>query len=257
MQRNKILKQWDKAVKYGEFPHMGSDYHWIYGKSRLVTFRLEREWLTIFEMIVLYPGLDDYIILVYAFGNKIKKPGLLNWDMYSNRIPGEKTIYKSAGLKNPAIRNNLYRQVGESVTIPEEWDPNPLDFHISVNGVFKEFKFSKNEYKEIGIDINYELTGNLILDHRTYCMRMLCEKLSPEEIFLPKEFYLVIFEKDLNKDLFLQLFDWSHPGLTYNLPSESECLRLLAQALAENDRDIYHCRQTILNTHWSNWPTNF
>jgi hypothetical protein len=52
----------------------------------------------------------------------------------------------------------------------------------------------------------------------------------------------------------LEVDEWDHPRLMEGeLPSWCESFRLIAEALAKGDPDLYRPTEPA-NTHWSNWP---
>jgi hypothetical protein len=59
---------------------------------------------------------------------------------------------------------------------------------------------------------------------------------------------------DSDAELFVRSDGWRQPDIyASERPSEMDCFRSLANALAEGDRSLFACPESDWNTHWSNW----
>lgn len=230
-----ILNVLDESQALGEFPHLGTDSHWLYGKVRCCTFRNFDEWLILLELVAYHNGIGDFINTIYAYGNKITKNGV-----QSNRNTKNALIMQNIGLHVPFVNS--------------DWCPDPLDFEIKVNGVTRLFKPTEEEYEKLNIDLHSPISGEQCLDHIIYVLRFLSDKLTSEELFYPSPLLLDYIDRPRNLPPFLFIYEWCHPGKgKFMKPSESPCLQNLAKALAFYDPKLYYCDRTIVNTHWSSW----
>lgn len=238
--KNNILSVWDTSQTLGEFPHLGTDSHWAFGRIRCCSFRSPAEWLIIMEMIVYYNGLGDFANIIYAYGNKLVKNGIQDSARF---IPTSTNNYKLSeiGLHVPYTK--------------KDWCPNPLDFEVKVNGINTSFSFKARDYTQAGIDLEMPISGERCLDHIICVLRYLVDHLSLNQLFYPTNTLLDYVGRPANIMPFMFLTEWNHPGKgTITKPSDSSCLERLAEALAYNDPSLYYCDPSLVDTHWSFWP---
>jgi hypothetical protein len=248
-----ILKQWDDATRKGEFPHFASDSHWAFGKARLSAFRSDDEWLTIFELLTYYNGLADFEIIVYAFGNKLRNPGVQAFsDSSKYSVELTKKNISAYGVKTPIGQS---WRAGEQSADAEEWCPDPLDFEVTLGEIQKRFRLTPNDYREAGINLSSSLSGDRCLDQIIRVLRIVGYLIPGEQLFHPEAVLLTYLGRPRTLPLFIQLYEWCHPGINdIHMPSDSVCLQSLAQALWYNDVRLYECSKEQMNTHWSHWP---
>jgi len=228
-----ILRQWVHGFKVGEFPTLASDSIWIYTKARLSAYLSQDEWLVLFELATFYSALGDYVTLVYAFGNKLPRSGLVTGNGFTRPNSEFAAKYLNSGMAIPE----------------QDWCPDPLNFDIRINGERRHYALSMLEFEKAGIDIGTGNTGDQCLDNIVHITHMLSHILEPEEIFYPNELLLGYVEKPASLPLFARLYDWCHPGIPpINKPSDSICLRNLAQALAYNQPNLYDCPRELVIT---------
>jgi hypothetical protein len=268
-----ILQQWDTAQEIGHFPNFSTSSHWSFAKARLSTFRSLDEWLVIFEVLTYYNGLSDFEVGVYAYGNKLQRVGIQNphagmpsvgfvdnikqlLGLNARSVVQEKeflTELQRHGLRTPsgAVATSILGQPSTE----DDWCPDPLDFEVMLQGTRQRFTLTLDDYVEAGIDLNEALSGDMCLDRIIHVLRVLSSRLPATQLFFPERLLLEYVGRPTTLPLFLQLYEWCHPGdQRIAKPSDSLCLRSLAKALAHNQPDLYECSKETINTHWSQWP---
>jgi hypothetical protein len=220
---NDIVKILDKCLDLGNFPLFLSDWHSIFGRARLMAFRSEEEWLIVIQELSYDNGLGDFFIKIYAFGNKLERQCSQTTAQSWFSIP----------------------KTGQ------DWCPDPLNFKINFRSEQKIFTFSNNDYYHQGIDLAEQISGDECYDKYIYILRMLSSELSPNTLFISQEVVLKIVKRPQDLPLFIQLDEWCHPDQKrIAKPSQSSCLKMLAKALAENNRDSYECPSELINSTW-------
>ncbi len=239
--RAEILTQWDKSRREGKFPRLETDSHWGFIKARLSAFRSVDEWLTIFEVLVYWNGFGDLINQVYGFGNKLDKVGF-----NPQSGPTDSNLVESDTLRIPAP---------PSVAVDDDWwCSDPYHIKVMLGKNIQELCFTPADYANANINLERALSGDKVLDRILHVLRMLAHYLTPEQIFYSEQYLLRMIGRPLNMPLFIQTYEWCHPGLTFDRPSMSPCLYSLANALAYNQFHLFHCVPELANTHWSKWP---
>jgi hypothetical protein len=221
---SQILRQLDRSARAFEFPVL-DNAEFRLADVRLTAFRSPSEWLIVFEEIALLVE-QTFVNTVSAYGNKIVRPGAqLSIDT----------------LITPASGHPLWDDEGN-------FRPNLREFTIAIDGQPRHFTPSREDYVRAGI-------GAAAGDPDAAKMLRLLTVLVPGELFVSDARLLDLCGRaDASLRRFLQLDDWHHPDVAdEELPSDSICLRNLAEALAEDDADSYACPEEQFNTHWSNW----
>lgn len=219
-----ILQQLDSYAEEYDFPMLNNVYFYN-ADIRLTAFRNSSEWLIVFEEIAVSEKQYAFVNSVSAYGNKIEKAGAQQAITVISEVPG-KPIWDEN-------RNFLL----------DRWN-----FDVVINGKIRNFTPSPKDYKRAKVDVESNIkVPAQILSLLTF--------LIPNEFFLTDGRLLEICDRtNSNLEKFIQMEDWYHPNIADDeLPSQSECLRSLALAIARNDQDLYTCPEEALNTHWSNW----
>lgn len=216
-----ILTQWDGCWSKGNFPLFMDTWHSSMGASKLTAFRTKDEWLTVIQIFAYYTGLVDFATLVYAYGNKVKKPG----------------------TQTPM--NNIHLVQGDDGQI------DIFDFKIYLNYKEIHYKFSKQDYLENGINVSHSISGDDEYDKVIFINRMLSAIIPYEELFVPDYFVLGVIGRPTSLPVFLQINNWLNPdNKLIKRPSESTCLQSLAHALADGSKNLYQCLSEVHNTDW-------
>jgi hypothetical protein len=148
---HEIINAWDRGWKICAFPHMGTTNHWGFAKARLSAFQGADEWLTVFEILVFQPGLGNFEIIGYGFGNKLKGE------------PKPLHFIEAAPL-----------QILEPLDMDDEddwWCRDPFNLTVLHNGNHKQMAFSAEQYLEAGIDLALPISGDECFDR---VLRVLC-----------------------------------------------------------------------------------
>jgi hypothetical protein len=224
-----ILNEWDKLISFPPIPP--ADFG--YARARLTVYRSDAEWLTIIELIGYESESGECLNEVYAQGNM---------------LPSKRNTHFVTVLEPP--KHSAYFPYFED----EEGNIllNPLDFTVEIYGVQHHFAPSLADYAKLGIDLARTTAGEI--DAIVKILRYLTYTYS-ELVFLDARKILRMFRRPEDLPLFLQTYDWQHPDWQQReKPSDSQCLKVLAAAIAQNDPDLYICPEKLVNTHWSYWP---
>lgn len=224
-----ILKEWDRLTSFPPIPP--ADFG--YARARLTVYRSEAEWLTVFELIGFESESGECLNEVYAQGN----------GFVSKRNAHFINVIEPP--KNSASYPYFEDEAGNILL-------NPLDFTVQIYGRQHHFTPASEDYLSLGIDLTRKSSGGI--DAIVKILRWLSYR-HPELVFLEHEDILRMFNRPENLSPFLQTYNWQHPDWRKReKPSDSECLRALAKAIAKNDPNLYVCPGNLVNTHWSFWP---
>lgn len=218
---DEILQQFDEHAADYSFPMLNNVYFQNAG-VRLTAFRNNSEWLILFQEIA-FSSHSEFVNMVSAYGNKLESPGL------------------QEAINIITITNDQ----------PDLQDNNLTDLHnfrLYVRGQLRTFTPSLEDYSGAKIDIDDDS------DISVKVLRLLTFTI-PAELFLSDDDLLEVCGRS-NTELqkFIQLDEWYHPDIADDeIPSENECLKRLAVALSNNNKELYSCPEELVNTHWSNW----
>jgi uncharacterized protein DUF7003 len=122
------------------------------------------------------------------------------------------------------------------------------NFTVMVRGKTENYTPSEKDYARAGIRADSAMSPPLRL------IRFVAH-LAPGRLFLSDEELLgAVGRKGSDLKRFLQVDDWHHPDpIEDEVPSNTPCLRSLAEALAAGDALRYDCPAGVRNVHWSNW----
>lgn len=225
-----ILDEWDELRSFPPIPP--ADFG--YARARLTVYRSDVEWLTVFEIIGYESESGECLNEVYAQGN---------------RLASKRNVHFVTFLQPPE-NSAFYPDFDED----EEGNIllNPLDFTVQIYGQQYHFTPSPEDYTKLGIDLAQKAAGEI--DAIVKILRYLSYT-HPELVFLDPREILRIFGRSEDLPVFLQTYEWQHPDWRQReKPSDSQCLRSLAAAIAQNDPNLYVCPEKLVNTHWSFWP---
>jgi uncharacterized protein DUF7003 len=223
---SEILKQLDKYYEDLEFP-LPRNANYPMADVRLTAFRNQSEWLIVFEVIAAAISQGWFQDMIFAYGNRVKAPGLLTAENVVQAAPG----YPIRDADGRFILN--------------------LDhFEVLIRGQKRDFSPSKEDFRKAGLQSQGKMPGPI------YFLRLLVS-LCPGDLFLPKEELLKRIRKS-ELQTFMQLDDWHHPDLAADEPpSRNSCFQSLASALAKDDPDLYSCSPTKFNTQWTDWEVDW
>ncbi len=221
IQARDILNQLDESCRNLEFPAFENAYYLV-SAMRLTAFRDTTEWLLIFEELCYGKHERRFLNKVSAYGNHMPDPGY----QWATRIMTE-------------------------VADQPMWDErqhfalDPWRFEVAVHGRPMSFAVTPADYHRAKIDPTGAMPPELRL------LRLLTD-LIPDQLFLTDERLLAACNR-ANIPKLLQLSAWHHPSvIAEEVASQFACFQNLAQAIAENDRDRYHCPEPM-NTCWYCW----
>lgn len=249
-----ILKQLDKSFREGSFPHLSTDEHGAYARSRLTAFRSSEEWLIVIEILAYVDEAGMFMDMVYAYGNKVKSPGF-----QVKPRPSHNWLLRKASRPRLSLPVEVFvPSPGEHFTEENEWLPDLFNFEIVLHGQVRRFTPTRDLYHQVGIDLDQPLSQNVNLDRYIQILRLL-SYLIPEELFLPDDLLLRSLDRPITLSKLLQVYDeWHCPDpMAKELPSSTLCFQSLARAIAHNRPDLYECPPHLVNTHWSQWPNYF
>ncbi|MGB0386625.1 MAG: DUF7003 family protein [Ardenticatenaceae bacterium] len=216
-----ILRQLDATFDELEFPAFINAYYPSAG-MRITSFQNESEWLITIDNLVYSVKERLFFNMIFAFGNHISSPG--------------------------------YQSVSEVVTcVPNSpmWDEKGIflldlfEFTVKIRGAVKPFSVSSRHYRQAKINLKSDMDPALRM------LRLLAN-LVPDELFLSNQGLLEACHRP-HLPRFIQLKQWHHPSqYEREFPSQTICFQSLAQAIAENEPDLYTCPEPI-NSHWSDW----
>lgn len=206
-----ILEQLDKHVAGFDFPIL-DNWHWRIGKTRMTAFLNSDEWLIVFEVIVFDVKSYTFENMVYGYGNKISKPGFQTAMDVIEEPPG-KPLDDDDG-------NTLI---------------DLLNFSVIINGEERHFLVTEQDYIRAGI------LPHLHMEIEAKLLRLLCFILPKDAFLLPNTQILALLKRPkLNE--FVQVDKWSHPDVAQGeLPSQNSCMKNLAKALAQHNKNLYNC----------------
>ncbi len=222
---NHILEILDKGAITYDFPMFDNNYFY-FGKAKLTLYRNCNEWLTVFQRLSFSLKAKEFTNTIAAFGNCIEENGI---------VLIEPIICESS---NDKMFKDDYTFL-----------LNPLNFKVIIKGAEREFRPTKSDYEELGININ-----NIKMPNEAKIVRYLAYTIPKELFFTDQELLKICKVKAEDIKVFLELNDWCHPDLINDeMPSENSCFRSIAVALEKNDPSLYQCPEKEYNTHWSNW----
>lgn len=208
-----ILAQLDAAAEEDDFPMLNNAYVRP-AATRLTAFSGRDEWLVVFQVL----GDSEQhgpADLINVFGNRVPSP--------------------------PAVQMRRLLELDEAGI-------DPLNFSASLGGPRQRFTLTRDNYAGAGIDIDNAAPPALKILRYLATVR-------PEDLFVPSaELPALVDRKNADLGLLLEVDAWRHPDLGEDeRPSDSPCLRALAEALATGNASAYRCDPATFNTHWSHW----
>ena len=226
--RDAILKQWDKCAEEFVFPMLDNGYTYP-GDVRMSVYRDPERWLMIIEALGAHnrcAGHDCISNCLHLYGNALHgDPGTSNDDFLhpTHDVSGVQTFEAEYGwLLTADVRQ------------------------IKIRDRAVELNLDADRLREKGIQLEEPPSVNVA---------EMLRSLLPEErnALLATEQELA--ERNVHGlPLFMRLDEWSHPDLaSEEKPSECETFKMLAEAVATGDASLYKPTQPP-NTHWRNWP---
>jgi hypothetical protein len=196
---------------------MLNNVYFYYSRARLNSFVGGKDWLIVFQVIAYFTRSAELGNFLYAYGSVI--PDGIDQDKY--------LVYATQlDKKDIADRFN---------------------FKLSIRGKSVKAKLTEDDYAEYDIPVDEEHPPELDV------ARIVGWKYA-DLVFLPEDElldFLGLSGRRLRP--FLTLEDWYHPNVADDeLPSQSDSLDQLAEAMSKKDKSAYKLQGTG-NTHWSNW----
>lgn len=216
-----VLQTWESEWDKGNFPIFTDDSHWLHGAARLVVFRSEQDWVTIFQWLIFRIGMHNFDQIVYAYGSSVTPQGLQDF-----APPLE------CGLQLPADN--------EGVT--DDWCPDPHSFAVIVRGHLRIFSPTRKDYEQVGLSRASLPHEDDCLDNVARVFRYLCLRLPPNDLFCPIDYLLQGLELPPSLELFTVINAWDHPdGQSVSRPRDSRCLSSISAALKAGDISLVMC----------------
>jgi hypothetical protein len=225
--KEEILAQLDLAAKNDAFPILQfCGYTWT-GRSKLKVFLSDTQWLIVFEN--------------------------LNWDerewLFKNSIHsiGSDNIGSLYGNHDRIIEACPDISFWNDDTMSDDILLDYLDFEVMVKGERKHFKFTEQDYTNLGIDL---------AETRTYKQAKILRVLAftfPEMLFdSDTELLKKVRNNESGYELFLELDEWEQPEDMLVMPSKgSTSYQSIAEAISKRDASLYYCPKELCNTHWT------
>ncbi|MDQ6880357.1 MAG: hypothetical protein M3082_22165 [Candidatus Dormibacteraeota bacterium] len=224
MNAGEVLEQLDRCDRDLNFPGL-ANVNYPMAATRLTAFRSSEEWLLAFEVVAFGVKEGAFVDIIYAYGNRVSKPG------WQAQVP----------VLEPTPGSPIWDRNGNFL----------LDlsaFEVSIRGKKRTFGATSRDRSRAGIAPGAEMPPALQL------IRFLAF-LIPSELLLSDEEILDTSGRQATSlTRFIQLESWGHPDSSNGQsPSSSTCLRALAEALASNNVGHYECPKTEHNTTWRHW----
>lgn len=225
MKATEILEELDGAAEDSEFPSLNSAMHAV-ADARLSTFRSSDDWLVVIEYLAFLTSGHTFANTIVAVGSGLDFPGTQRIDDTAVTKPNSASFWNDNG----------------------KFDLDLMNFEVSIRGNPKNFKLTSKDYESAGIDPDSKMPPEMQF------LRVVAAK-APGEYFKPTEELPEICGQ-AGLEPFLILDEWQHPDIVNNeKPSEVECFKSLAEALASGKKNTYECPKNQHNVHWSNWDT--
>ncbi|GEM_PF-6018103 len=223
---NDILMQLDNAVENYDFP-IFNNLNYPAAAMKIHTFRDSSEWIIAFERIVYGVSEGSFLNLISAFGNKLYKKGLQS----------------DIEIISPTDEYPIWDQDYNYIL-----DENK--FCINIRGERLNIEFTEEDYEKSFVNKNTDMDPGLRM------LRVLVYKVDNKIWFTDSE----ILEKchRVNIPVFLKLEKWNHPDVigSNEMPSNNNCFKSLALALASGDPSFYNCNEKI-NSFWYYWDIDY
>lgn len=223
-----ILQQLDAAAEDFDFP-MRDNVGYYPADIKMTVFRGRREWLIAVQELAYAIKDKMFVDTVFGYGNSVPKPGVIVSQQIVSELEGQPFF----GDDDSTGRFLL----------------DPMRFSLRIRGQAESFELSEQDYAALGIDV-----GDQAMPSQAKVIRLLSGQV-PDRLFLvPGELLALVAKRADELDVFLELDGWHNPDLAADqLPSDVPCLQRLALAIERGDAGLYHCGETEINTHWSNW----
>ncbi|MCA1606263.1 MAG: hypothetical protein LC775_12505, partial [Acidobacteria bacterium] len=170
--------------------------------GQITAFVGDDEWLLACQVLVYSRREASFEVVVHAFGDKVKEPGL----QFSRVVvccAGGEDCWDDDG----AFRLNLY------------------DFSVEIQEEVTHHRFSLQDYMDAGIDPN-NMEPELAL------IRMLAHRMLDDLLFTPADILVELKKSHLRQILTLRA--WRQPDVTEDeKPSDLTCFQKIAQSIAE------------------------
>jgi hypothetical protein len=220
--RDEILEQLDRSAELFMFPGLPNEYFAI-ARQRLTAFRSDDEWLLVFEVVGWGIKQAAFENLVTAFGNRLEQPGGIQKDVIVVTGPGGESPFD----EHDELRLDLH------------------DLHVAIRGHAHRLRPSEADLRAAGVD-------DEAMPAPARAIRLLAHTYPDEVLLSDDELLEACGRAGSGLERLLQLDGWRAPNLLESeKPSDVECLRSLAEAVAAGAADRYSCPEADWNTHWA------
>jgi Family of unknown function (DUF7003) len=217
-----ILSQLDRSAEAFMYPGLPNEWFAL-ALQRLTAFRSADEWLLVFEVVGWGMKQAAFENLVTAFGNRLEQPGGIQRDVVVVTGPD-----------------------GES-----PWDEHD-DFRLDLRDLRVEARGKAVHLKPSDADLAAAAVDDDAMPAPARVIRLLAHERPELLVLTDTELLEACGRADAGLERFLQLDGWRQPDLLESeQPSDVECLRSLAEALAAGDAGRYACPEPDWNTHWT------
>jgi hypothetical protein len=220
--RDEILEQLDRSAELFMFPGLPNEYFAL-ARQRLTAFRSEDEWLLVFEVVGWGIKQAAFENLITAFGNQLETPGGMQKSVVVVTGPGGASPWDEQ----------------------EKFTLDLADLAVAIRGHEHRLRASDADLRAAGID-------DESMPAPAKVIRLLAHEFRDEPFLSDEELLEACGRANSGLERFLQLDGWRIPDLLESeKPSDVECLRSLADALASGDAGRYTCPEAEWNTHWA------
>jgi Family of unknown function (DUF7003) len=220
--RDEILEQLDQSAELFMYPGLPNEYFDL-AAQRLTAFRADDEWLLVFEVVGWGKKQAAFENLITAFGNRLEQPGALVKDELVVTAPGGEPPF-------------------------DERDDLRLDLHdldVEIRGKQRRLKPSAADLRAAGVDDESMPTPARVI-------RLLAHAFPQDPFLSDDELLEAAGRQGHGLERLLQLDGWRAPDLLESeMPSDVDCQRSLADAVATGDADRYACPEAEWNTRWA------
>ena len=220
--RGEVLEQLDRAAELFMFPGLPNEYFEL-ALQRLTAFRSDEEWLLVFEVVGWGIKQAAFENLVTAFGNRLETPGGM-----------QKSVVVVTGPDGASPWG-----AGDEFTLDLD------DFTVEIRGHRHHVRPSEADLKAAGVD-------DASMPAPARVIRLLAHEYPDELVLTDDELLEACGRAGSGLKRFLRPEGWRIPNLLESeKPSDVDCLRSLADAVASGDAGRYVCPEEDWNTHWA------
>jgi hypothetical protein len=219
--RDEVLEQLDESAANFMYPGLPNEY-FAQARQRMTAFRGDDEWLLVFEVVGWGIKEASFDNLVTAFGNRLEQPGLVY----------DETVVTAPGGESPFDDKDELRL-------------DLRDLRVEIRGKDRRLEPTEADLEAAGVEDD-SMPGPARV------IRLLAHEYPDDLVLSDDELLEAAGRSGSGLERFLQADGWRAPDLLESeKPSDVECQRSLAEALASGDAGSYACPEGEWNTRWT------